>query len=88
MLSKPTANSSNVGGALPGEFRRPRRAGGAEIARIEGRSLDAIELYEQAIRSARKNGFVHIEALAHEFAGQDYAAHGFETFAAASSECA
>ena len=56
----------------------------AEIARIEGRSLDAIELYEQAIRSARGNGFVHNEALAHEVAAQFYAARGFETFADAS----
>ena len=55
---------------------------GAEIARIEGRALDAIErLYEQAIRSARGNGFVHNEALAHEVAAQFYAARGFETFA-------
>ena len=68
----------------PGNFEDRVALVGAEIARIEGRSLDAIELYEQAIRSARKNGFVHIEALAHEFAGQYYAAHGFETFAAAS----
>jgi hypothetical protein len=37
---------------------------GAEIARIEGRAFDAIELYEQAIRSARANGFVHNEAIA------------------------
>ena len=53
----------------------------AEIARIEGRALDAIELYEQAIRSARANGFVHNEALAHEVAAQFYAARGLETIA-------
>ena len=41
----------------------------AEIARIEGRDLDAMRLYEEAIRSARENGFVHNEALAHELAG-------------------
>ncbi|HWY25279.1 MAG TPA: hypothetical protein VNX47_10195, partial [Nevskia sp.] len=35
---------------------------GAEIARIEGRALDAMDLYEQAIRSARANGFVQNEA--------------------------
>jgi hypothetical protein len=34
---------------------------GAEIARIEGRELDAQRLYEQAIRSARENGFVQNE---------------------------
>ena len=54
---------------------------GAEIARIEGRELDAERLYEQAIRSARANGFVHNEAIAYEVAAQFYAARGFETIA-------
>lgn len=51
---------------------------GAEIARIEGRRLDAQELYEKAIGSARANGFVHNEGLANELAGRFYAAQGFE----------
>ena len=54
---------------------------GAEIARIEGRELEAERLYEQAIRAARANGFVHNEGLAHEVAAQFYAARGFETIA-------
>src|SRR5262249_12098323 len=41
---------------------------GAEIARIEGRELDAERLYEAAIRSARENHFVQDEALANELA--------------------
>jgi PAS domain S-box-containing protein len=53
----------------------------AEIARIEGRDLDAMRLYEEAIRAARENGFVQNEALAHEVAARFYAAHGFETTA-------
>ncbi len=53
----------------------------AEIARLEGRALDAMHLYEQAIQSARENGFVQNEALAHEVAARFYAAHGFETIA-------
>jgi PAS domain S-box-containing protein len=59
------------------------RAGlvGAEIARIEHRDLDAMRLYEQAILSARANGFVHNEALANELAAHFYAAHGFEKIA-------
>jgi PAS domain S-box-containing protein len=55
----------------------------AEIARIEGRELDAERLYEQAIRSARENGFVHNEALANELAARFYAARGFEKIATA-----
>ena len=50
----------------------------AEIARIEGRALDAERLYEQAIQPARGNGFVHNEALANELAARFYAGRGFE----------
>ncbi|MCR4471945.1 protein kinase, partial [Burkholderia sp. SCN-KJ] len=54
---------------------------GAEIARIEGRVVDAEQLYEQAIRSARESGFVHCEALANELASRFYAARGFRKIA-------
>jgi PAS domain S-box-containing protein len=54
---------------------------GAEIARLEGRHLDAESLYEQAIRSARDNGFVHNEAISYERASDFYRARGFEQFA-------
>lgn len=50
---------------------------GAEIARIEGRDLDAMRLYEQAAGSARVNGLTHVEALANEFAFGFYAARGY-----------
>jgi PAS domain S-box-containing protein len=56
---------------------------GAEIARLEGRELDAERLYEQAISSARANGFIHNEALANELASRFYAARGFENIARA-----
>jgi PAS domain S-box-containing protein len=56
---------------------------GAEIARIEGRVLDAECLYEQAIRSARSNGFIQNEAIAYELAARFYASRGFEQFARA-----
>jgi len=55
---------------------------GAEIARIEGRVLEAQDLYEKAVRSAHTQGFVHNEALANERAGCFYAARGFERIAA------
>ena len=54
---------------------------GAEIARIEDRELDAERLYEQAIRSARANGFIHNEAVAYEVAARFYAARGFDKIA-------
>jgi PAS domain S-box-containing protein len=48
----------------------------AEIARVEGRMIEAELLFEQAIHSAQKSGFVHIEALANELASRFYAARG------------
>ena len=56
---------------------------GAEIARIEGRELEAQRLYEQAIRSARENGFAQNEGIANELAANFYQARGYETIAAA-----
>ena len=53
----------------------------AEIARIEGRTLDAQALYDKAIRSAHLQGFVHNEAFANELAGRFYAARGYEKIA-------
>ena len=52
---------------------------GAEMARLDGRDRDAMDLYEQAIRSARDNGFVHNEAIANERAACFYAKLGFDT---------
>src|SRR5208282_5256633 len=63
----------------PQNFENRAALVGAEIARIEGRALDAMELYERAIRSSRVNGFIHNEALANELAARFYAGRGFET---------
>ena len=65
----------------PENFENRAALVGAEIARIEGRDQDAMHLYEQAIRSAHANGFVHNEALANELAARFYAARGFEKIA-------
>jgi PAS domain S-box-containing protein len=68
-------------GNCPENFENRGALVGAEIARIEGHALDAMDLYEQAIRSARVNDFVHNEALAYERAAYFYAGRGFEKFA-------
>ena len=65
----------------PDTFENRAALVGAEIARIESRTLDAQDLYEKAIRSARAHGFVHNEAVANEVAGRFYAARGFEKIA-------
>jgi PAS domain S-box-containing protein len=65
----------------PDNFENRAALVGAEIARLEGRELDAERLYEQAIGSARENGFIHNEALAYELAARFYAARGFKQIA-------
>jgi predicted ATPase/signal transduction histidine kinase len=65
----------------PDNFENRAALVGAELARLEGRELDAERLYEQAIRSARANSFIHNEALACELAARFYEARGFERIA-------
>jgi PAS domain S-box-containing protein len=65
----------------PENFENRAALVGAELARIEGRELDAERLYERAIQSARDNGFVKNEALAYERASEFYRARGFSQIA-------
>src|ERR1700692_1690477 len=65
----------------PENFANRAALVGAEIARIQGRELDAERLYEQAIRSSRANGFVQNEGVANELAARFYATRGIETIA-------
>src|SRR6266853_1689500 len=51
----------------------------AEIARLEGRDLEAMRHYEQAIVLAREQGLVQNEGLAYEVAARFYSARGLET---------
>jgi len=53
----------------------------AEIARLHGLDLDAMRLYEGAIRSARAHGFLLDEGVGHEVAGRFYASRGLGTTA-------
>ncbi|HTJ58900.1 MAG TPA: AAA family ATPase [Devosiaceae bacterium] len=68
-------------GNCPENFESRAALAAAEIARVEGRDADAMGLYEQAIRSARTNGFVQVEAIANELASRFYAARGFDKIA-------
>ncbi|WP_322032586.1 AAA family ATPase [Paraburkholderia sp. J76] len=60
----------------PANFAAHAALVGAEIARVEGRVVDAEMLFEQAIDSAKEGGFTHHEALANELASRFYAARG------------
>jgi PAS domain S-box-containing protein len=51
----------------------------AEIARIEGRTLEAIHFYQRSVSLARDNGTVHYEAIAHELAARFHMSIGLET---------
>jgi len=55
----------------------------AELARLEGRDLDAQHLYEEAIRLALEHGFLQNEGLSSELAARFYRGRGFERIATA-----
>jgi signal transduction histidine kinase len=65
----------------PENFANRQALIAAEIARLEGRAIEAQQLYEQAVRLARDSGFVQNQAFASELAGRFYAASGLETSA-------
>ncbi|WP_397453341.1 AAA family ATPase [Pseudomonas sp. NA-150] len=65
----------------PATFRDKLLLVEAEIARIEGRTLAAMALYDSAIRQATVGGFIQVQALSHELAGRCYEAHGLTTAA-------
>ncbi|HTO63017.1 MAG TPA: AAA family ATPase [Bradyrhizobium sp.] len=83
LVSKHQGQLESWAHCCPQNFENRAALVQAERARIEGRDLDAMRLYDHAIRSARENGFVHHEALANELAGRFYATRGFETIARA-----
>ncbi|MES2018453.1 MAG: AAA family ATPase [Pseudomonadota bacterium] len=55
----------------------------AEMARIQGRDMEAMRAYDAALASARAGGFVQNEALAAELAALFYRARGFDKIALA-----
>ncbi|BDG05594.1 sigma 54-interacting transcriptional regulator [Anaeromyxobacter oryzae] len=53
----------------------------AELARLEGRDVEAMRLHERAVALARESGFVQLEALAHDLAARFHVARGLDTIA-------
>lgn len=53
----------------------------AEKCRIVGKKAEAIDLYDRAIAGAKKNGYVHEEALANELAAKFYLQWGKQRIA-------
>jgi predicted ATPase/signal transduction histidine kinase len=52
----------------------------AELARVRGATLEAIELYDRAVAAAADHGCTHIEALAAELAARFWHARGKPAF--------
>lgn len=67
--------------ACPDNFRNKHCLVKAELSRLEGHLLESERLYEEAIHSARENGFIQNEALSNELAARFYKGRGFETIA-------
>ncbi|MCP3142766.1 sensor histidine kinase [Pyxidicoccus xibeiensis] len=69
--------------SCPENFLTKHALVSAELARITGDALQAERCYEEAIRAARANGFVHWEGVANELAAAFYRERRFETITAA-----
>lgn len=67
--------------AGPANYRHMYLLVAAETARLQGRGQDAVTLYDQAIQSARENGYLQNEALANELAARFYLSQGREKVA-------
>src|SRR6476661_7631993 len=67
--------------SCPGNYLHQYLLIAAEIARISGKDLEAMDLYDKAIASARKNEYIQNEALGNELAAKFWLAKGKEDFA-------
>ncbi len=65
----------------PENFQHQYLLVAAEIARLSGHWYEAIDLYDQAIKSAKENEFIHDEALANELAAKFWFAQEKADFA-------
>jgi predicted ATPase/C4-dicarboxylate-specific signal transduction histidine kinase len=63
----------------PENFADRAALAAAELARIEGRVIDAQTLYEEAIKLARSQDFIHNEAVANEAAAHFYSSLNLQT---------
>ncbi len=78
-LTVPMQKLKFLAESCPGNYLNRYALVCAELASLEGRPLDAEQGYEQAIQSARNNGFIQNEALANELAGKFYLSRDLET---------
>jgi PAS domain S-box-containing protein len=67
--------------SCPATFAHKHALVSAEWARLERRDIEAMQLYEQAIRSAAERGFLQDRALAGELAARFYRLRGLDKVA-------
>jgi signal transduction histidine kinase len=67
--------------SCPGTFLDKYTLVLAELARVEGRDLESMRLYEDAIKAARNHGFMQNAGTANELAAIFYLERGYETIA-------
>jgi PAS domain S-box-containing protein len=67
--------------SCPATFAHKHALVSAEWARLEGRDIEAMQLYEHAIRSAAERGFLQDRALAGELAARFYRLRGLDKVA-------
>ena len=71
-LYRHCATLRRLADACPDNFADRATLVAAEVARVEGRVIDAQMLYEEAIKLARAQDFIHNEAIANEAAAHFY----------------
>ena len=67
---------AQLAACCPENFRSEELMLAAEVARISGRTLEAMDLYDSAIAAAQRSSLVHNEALASELAARFWVANG------------
>ncbi|ABD04895.1 serine/threonine protein kinase and signal transduction histidine kinase [Rhodopseudomonas palustris HaA2] len=67
----------------PGNYKSATALLAAEIARLQNRPYEAMQLYQQAVASSRRVRVSQVEAIAHELAARFCHQQGFDTAAQA-----
>jgi PAS domain S-box-containing protein len=80
-LEEGLAALRKLAGTGPHTYAHKHLLVAAEVARLEGNDLDAMRLYERAVRSAAEKGFIHEAALGAELAAEFFCERGLENIA-------
>ncbi|MDI1476288.1 AAA family ATPase [Polyangium sp. y55x31] len=83
LVSKHESKLRQFAESSPDNFAAKHALVAAEVARIERRAHDAMDLYDQAVRRSRSSGFLRDEALACELGGRFYLSRDFALLPAA-----